>query len=122
MLKIQKNNSEFIIQKGAVSIIFAILLLNMLLVIGLGISVLMLQQIRMSGQIGQTVVAFYAADAGAERCLYEVRKNLAGSCPFIDQTLDFSAQARYTTDYNGTDTITSIGRFGKASRKIELSW
>jgi len=100
----------------------AVLLLSILLVIGLGISVLMLQQMRLSGQAGRSVVALYAADAGAERCLYEVRKNEAVSCPFIDVTLDFSSQATYTVVYDGVSTITSIGKFRGTSRKVELTW
>ena len=111
---------KFISQKGAVSIILAILLLSVLLIIGLGISILMIQQIKMSGQAGRSVVAYYAAEAGAERCLYEVRKNGAVSCPFTDVALD--NQATYSTDYNGLDTITSIGQFRGTNRKVEASW
>lgn len=110
----------FNFQRGAVSIILAVLLLGELLVIGLGVSILMINQIKMSGQTGLSVGAFYAAEAGAERCLYEVRKNGAVNCPFFDVNLD--NQANYTTDYNGVDTITSVGQFRGASRKVELYW
>ena len=100
----------------------AVLLLSILLVIGFGISILMFQQMRLSGQAGRSVVAFYAADAGAEKCLYEVRKDGAVTCPFTDIALDFDAQATYTVDYNGVDEITSIGKFRGTTRKIELTW
>jgi hypothetical protein len=106
-------------QKGAVSILLAVLILSMISVISIGISVLIIQQIKMSGQSGQSVVAFYAADAGAEKCLYQVRKNGAANCSYNDT---LSNGAEYITNYNGTDTITSIGQFMDASRKVELSW
>ena len=106
-------------QKGAISILLAVLILSMVSAIGIGISVLIIQQIKMSGQTSQSVVAFYAADAGAEKCLYEVRKNGVADCPYND-TLDNGAE--YSTTYNGSDTITSIGQFMDASRKVELSW
>ncbi len=106
-------------QKGATSILLSILILSMISVIGLGISTLIIQQIKMSGQTGQSVVAFYAADAGAERCLYEVRKNGVAVCPYAET---FTNGAEYATTYNGSDTITSIGQFMDASRKVELSW
>lgn len=110
-------------QKGATSILLALLLLSVILVIALGGSALMLGQIQMSGQAGQSVVAFYAADAGAERCLYTIRKTTAStSCPYTDVSLDFNSQATYTTVYEGGTDLTSIGQFGVTSRKLELSW
>jgi len=105
-------------QQGAISILLAMLLLTELLVIGLGISFLMVSQIKMSGQVGQSVVAFYAAEAGAEKCLYEVRKGTA-VCP---ATGSLDNGANYATTYNGSDTITSIGQFKDTDRKVELTW
>lgn len=110
-------------QKGAVSILLAILLLSVLLIIGSGIAVLIIQQIKMSGQMGRSVVAYYAAESGAERCLYELRQNGATSCPFTDVPLSFNTNAKYTVIYNdGIDKIESIGQFMGVSRKVEVSW
>jgi len=116
--KDKMNNSQF--QKGAISIVLAVLLLSILLVIGLGVSALMLQQIKLSGQSSQSVVAFYAADAGAERCLWEVRKGM-NICPFTDELLDIPL-TKYTVDYNGTNLIESTGMHGRTVRKLELGW
>jgi len=128
-------------QQGTVSIILAILILSQLLVIGLGISALMLRQIRMSGQAGLSVVAFYAAEAGAERCLYQTRCVTAeiptAECqietgPGLDQgcasvggvisaTLPDST-ASYQASREEDTLITSIGRYVGTSRKVELTW
>jgi len=107
-------------QKGAVSIVLAVLLLSILLVIGLGVSALMLQQIRLSGQSGQSVIAFYAAEAGAERCLYEIRKG-SNSCSWTDEPLDIPL-TKYTVEYNGTNRIESTGEYGATARRLELGW
>ena len=108
-------------QKGATAILLAVLILSILLIIGLGVSNLMISQIKMSAQTGQSVQAFYAAEAGAERCLYEVRKKGANNCP--SGTLDNNATYSVTTDIKiDSGQINSIGRFGQTSRKIELSW
>lgn len=112
------KTKNMVFQQGAVAIIFSVLLLVVLLVIGLGISAVLLQQVKLSRQTGESVVAFYAADAGAERCLYEVRKNAAVTCP--SGVLDNGAS--YTVDYNGSDTVTSLGRFRATSREVELTW
>ena len=106
-------------QQGAISILLAVLLLAELSVIGLGIATLTVGQIKMSGQVGQSVIAYYAAEAGAERCLYDVRKEGAVSCPYTDVPL---GNAKYSTSYNGSDTITSIGQFESTNRKVELTW
>lgn len=113
-------NNRF--QKGAVSIAIAILILSLISVIGFATAFLILQQLKMSGQASRSVVAFYAADAGAERCLYRVRYEEGVDCPFTDEQLDFDSSALYTTTYNGSDQIISVGHFGDASRKIEISW
>ena len=105
-------------QQGAISIFLAVLLLSELLVIGLGVSFLTVQQMEMSRQVGQSVIAYYAAEAGAEECLYEVRKG-TGSCPAAG-SLDNGAN--YATTYNGSDTITSIGHFKVTNRIVELTW
>lgn len=108
-------------QKGATAILLAVLILSILLIIGLGVSALMIGQIKMSAQAGQSVQAFYAADAGAERCLYEVRKKGSNSCP--SGTLDNNAAYSVTVSISEeSGQISSIGRFAQTSRKIELNW
>lgn len=114
-------------QRGAVSVILTLLLLNVLLIMGVGISVLMLQQIQMSIQTGQSVAAFYAADAGAEKCCFQVFLKTGTGCDVpgggsISEVLDSSLDIKYTAKYNGSDTIISVGEYGSADRALKLSW
>jgi len=108
-------------QKGVISIFLATLILSIISIIAFGISTLMLQQIKMSKQMGDSVVAFYAAESGAERCLYQVRKG-SGVCGFTAISLDFDSNAKYTTIYNGLGEIKSTGEFRNTTRKVELNW
>jgi len=55
-------------QKG-VSILLAILIMSVILSIGLGISTILVQQTKMMGTIGNSVIAFFAADSGIEQVL-----------------------------------------------------
>ena len=115
----QENNKN----RGAVTILIALLLSAMLLVIGLGVSTLIFQQLKMSGQTGRSAVAFYAADAGAETCLYQVYTNQDFGCGVgdtIEGTLDENIY--YTADYDGLDTVISIGRYFDTSRALEVRW
>ena len=122
----EKNQDKKVFsQKGAVTVVLTVMILNVLLVIGLGVGVLIFQQIKSSLQAGESVIAFYAAETGAERCLYEIRQNSADNCPYTDISLDFDSRAVYTTVYDesvSSTTMSSIGQYLNISRKIELNW
>jgi len=116
-------------QRGAISIFLAVLLLSELSIIGLGISFLAVQQLKMSGQVGQSVVAYYAAEAGAEKCYYQVRNLTGQGCDNTGQISENIGsgdyQAGYQAGFSGSHeagTVISIGQFGKTSRKVELTW
>jgi len=66
----KKNNQE----KG-VALFLSVLIISVILAIGLGISGILIQQIKISGNIGDSVVAFYAADSGIEQQIYDLYKN-----------------------------------------------
>ncbi|MFH1979029.1 MAG: hypothetical protein ABII97_01425 [Patescibacteria group bacterium] len=122
--------------KGAVSVIFALILVGLLLLISLGMSVLMLQQLKLSSQEGKSTVAIYAAEAGAERCLYQIRcqddlivtttcdSEIINSCfggGVISGILE-DVDANYAAEYNGSDELNSVGDFQEARRGLELRW
>jgi len=116
-------------QQGAISIFLAVLLLSELLIIGLGISFLSIQQLKMSGQVGQSVVSYYAAEAGAEKCYYQVRNLTGQGCDDTGQISENVGsgdyQASYQAEFSGTHeagTVVSIGQFGETSRKVDLTW
>lgn len=55
-------------EKG-VSLLFVILIMGVILAIALGISAIFVQEIQMMREVGYSVIAFYAADAGIEKVL-----------------------------------------------------
>jgi len=57
-------------QKG-VSLYLTLMIMTILLAIALGISSILVSQIKMIRGMGYSVIAFYAADTGIERELYE---------------------------------------------------
>lgn len=54
-----------------VSIFFAVIILSTLLAVALGITTILIGQIRIVKGMADSVVSFYAADTGLERVLYE---------------------------------------------------
>lgn len=118
-----------ILQKG-VSIYLAIVIMFILLSIGLGISTLLVGQIRIIRGMGYSVVALYAADTGIERVLFEIRKNnytpgALPDYPFGPTPVIMNNGATYAVKIisaNGTFTINSIGAYQGTNRAIEISY
>lgn len=71
------NNSE----KG-VSLYIAFMIVAILLVIGFGMSVILISQIKMLRGMGDSVVAFYAANTGIERTLFEINQGAETGAEF----------------------------------------
>ncbi len=101
--------------------IMTILMLSTLLIVGTTIVVVLVNQLKMSSQADQSVMAIFAADAGAENCLYQVRYG-SGSCT-ISGTLSNNAayNASYTLNGNNAD-LQSTGHYSQTYRRIELTW
>ena len=57
---------------------FIVLITGVIFTIALGINSILVQQTKMMGEIGFSVVSFYAADSGAEKQLYDLFKKSAG--------------------------------------------
>lgn len=114
---------NLVAQKGATTILLSVLVLGTMLIIGLTISAVMISQIKMTAQAGQSVKAFYAADSGAELCLYQAR-NLSGPCAGEGGLISgaLSNNANYSAQRIDGTTINSTGFFGKTSRRVELTW
>ena len=54
-----------------VSLYLAIIIMSILLAIVLGVSAILYSQLRITNEVGSSVVAFYAADSGIERAMYD---------------------------------------------------
>lgn len=83
MLLIDKN-------KKGVAIYFAILILSVIFGIGMGLSLIIFNQIKTVREVGNSVFAFLAADSGIEEAMYRLYKR--GEISFtIEGSLDFAS-------------------------------
>ena len=69
-----KSNSK------GVSVFFAVIILSTLLSIALGITTILIGQIRIVKGMADSVVSFYAADTGVEKVLYEDKMCRQAGC------------------------------------------
>jgi len=83
-------------QKG-ISLLFIVLITSLILSIGLGISALLVQEMRMMGEIGYSVIAFYAADSGIEAAVYDLYTSSTSSPPSPYHSGDLDG-AHYDTE------------------------
>jgi Tfp pilus assembly protein PilX len=132
-------------QKGATAILITFFVLMIILLVSLTSASVIVSEVRMSREIANSVPAFYAADAGAERCLYQTRCGLIGS-PTADCIAEIGAGLdggcassvypgsipSYNLVGNGATVfpvtrtsatqITSNGTFSGTNRKVEINW
>lgn len=105
--------------KGAAAILLTVLISSVILLIAGGLSFLALNELKLSREIAESIPAFYSAEAGAEECLYKIRKETdcaAGSTGVL------TSGATWVIGRPSNNILTSFGTFRETNRKIELSW
>ncbi|MDD5144688.1 MAG: hypothetical protein PHW72_01020 [Candidatus Pacebacteria bacterium] len=111
-------------QKGT-SILFAVLVLSLVLSVSFGIANILMFQIKILKEVGHSVAAFYAADAGIEKVLMErhspqnLEENLSNGASFrVIVTAGGSGNCPESINF----CIKSIGSFGGTRRAIEIKY
>lgn len=110
-----------------VSLYLALMIMGMLLAIALGISAIFIGQTKMLKEMGDSVIAFYAADAGIEKSLIQ-RDNpisLNGHSETLDNGAGYNLNVLDSAD-PGCDAdnycIKSTGSYKKTKRAIEITY
>jgi hypothetical protein len=132
-------------QKGAMAILFSFFVLIIVMLISLTVASVMAFEIKMTREIANSTPAFYAADAGAERCLYQSRCGLlvtptpectdaaeigAGldqGCATVGSAIALpyvlGNGARVTEAIRSlSNQIVAQGFYSSTNRKVEISW
>jgi len=116
-------------KESGISLLLAILILALILGVALGLNTILLQQIRMTREMGNSVIAFYAADTGIEEALM-VRDNPSSSCT-QDSPCPLGNGATYYLSISPTSPpdcvaldycIKSVGIFKGTRRGIEIDY
>ncbi len=110
-------------QKGA-SLYLALMVMTIMLSIALGLSSIFIGQTKMIKQMGNSVIAFYAADAGVEKVLL----TRANPVSIPETPLSNGATYQVTVTVGGTGgcplgnnyCIKSVGSYLETRRAIEI--
>lgn len=109
-----------------ISLILTLLVMAAILAIALGVSRLSLGEIKLIRDIPQSLIAYYAAEAGVERGLYEKRVNdvdlTIPDCSSGGELLDNGSRYSVTVTGGTTITIQANGCYGNIKRAIEVSF
>jgi len=114
--------------KKGFTLYLTVLILGLLFAIGIGLSLIVLSQIKISREVGYSVNALCAADSGIERALYGIYKenwplgtSVSGSvdeASFVVETF-FPSPSNCTAQYY---CIKSTGEYKGTLRKLDASY
>ncbi len=125
-------------QNKGIALILTLLILTGLLALALGISTLIIREIKLSQEIANSVVAYGAADTGIERFMYGVNQEdlVVESCCCTAGSGCTTVQNCYTATFSDSNNasyvvctkqvlpaqIKSTGTFGSTNRSIQINY
>jgi len=120
------NKNKF--QQG-IAVYLAITIMTILLAIAFGLSAIFLGQTKMVKEMGNSVIAFYAADAGIEKVLLD-RTNPNLTPDFYSDSLANGATYQVLVSFGGVGDcpaqnnycITSIGTYQETRRAVGIKY
>jgi hypothetical protein len=120
MFNINSQNNK------GISLYFGLIIMAIFLAVALGLITILIGQIGIMRGMGNSVVAFYAADSGIEKTLM-LRESLP---PYLGDILSNGAEYSVTVTAGGGSgcdssfnyCITSIGSFLETKRAIEITY
>ena len=125
------------------ALMMALLILTSILTVSLGAADLVMSGLKMSGTQARSAIAYFAAEAGAERVLWEIRKNgfdLTGCDTVTNKYVDFSVNPAICGSSEHPETLSnsssysvvhtsnppiafmSIGSYSGVKRVVEISY
>ena len=122
----RKKNKMNNFQKGT-SLFYAFLFISIIIAISVGLTSILISQLKLVKGMGDSVVAFYAADSGIEYVLRNRTNPVAGSGVLSNGALyNITVQNKGTGDCIGLPPgynfcIKSVGTYKKSNRAIRIN-
>ena len=125
-------------ENGSVALLLVIIVMAGMLIISLGVSTLLMKQIKMAMTSGESIVAYQAADSGIERAYYALSQDATTTTLFLASVGLTSSQvcsgaspfwftvgsASFCLDIYSTQGhisgIKSIGKYKETNRAIQV--
>lgn len=127
-MKVNLKNMLGLKREKGYALLVVLFILGLLSVIVLGVTVIIATKLKVTITTAHSVVAFYAAESGSERILYNDRKGIYNPNPAeIDTTIKTGTLSNGSTYevilLNDSPTsIKSIGSFQNVKRALEFNY
>ena len=102
-----------------VSLYIALMVMGILLALALGISAILLSQTKVIKEMGNSVIAFYAADTGIERAMYAI--NQEGVMKEVSDSWNGVSYKATPESCDSNTCIKSIGTYKEIRRAIQVT-
>lgn len=124
-----KNFIKNVKNKKGTTLLLSLLILAVIFAIAIGVSNIILNQIKITGRVEESVLAFYAADTGIECKLYDIfilKSPESNSCsqfqsPRYLENKSTIVELNFSTSSIGS-SIESIGQYILTRRGIKIEW
>ncbi len=128
---LKKIKNQVRLKRGS-ALLLSLLIITSIIVIAMGGSAVALSGLKMAGIQSQSVKAYFAAEAGAERLLYEIRKDDDSGISFASPLGEVISETelndgssywvKFASKANGDkyNTFVSLGAFLKTRRSVDL--
>lgn len=108
----RKKPDEFQNLESGVSLYFAVIITSLLLAITLGLSTILISQIKILKEMGDSVIAFFAADTGMEKILFLDTTCLKSNCT---STLTLGSLCQSQMDLVPTTTCVGLVNYSTST-------
>ncbi|MCK5466562.1 hypothetical protein KAI56_03660 [Candidatus Parcubacteria bacterium] len=122
--KILKNIKN---ENGQAALLLVLIVMMMLLFVGLFLTNTVTKQIRATKNVEKFTQAYFLADSGTERILYEIKKGnidpIVDGPDLLNETI--AGLGSYIVEVESTSPslkIKATGFYGNTARAIEISW
>lgn len=109
-----RNNKE-----DGVALLLTVVILSIVLFIAIFIVNNVVTQLKLVGDINDSTIAIYAADAGIEWQLYQIKKGVTVSSPVMSNGAIISTTV---TGAAPSYTVKSLGSYQSVKRQFEISF
>ncbi|MDP2638866.1 MAG: pilus assembly PilX N-terminal domain-containing protein [Candidatus Azambacteria bacterium] len=111
--KISKDNQE------GIALILTVLILSIVMMIAVFIAGIVIAQLKLAGDINDSMTAIYAADSGMEWQLYQIRKGASVPSPIM---FNGSAISTTVTGAAPNFTVKSLGSYKTVKRQFQVEF
>lgn len=113
-MKFIKNNRE-----NGIALLLTVIILSVVALVAVLIANIVIVQLRLARDIGDSQTAIYAADSGVEWQLYQTRKGVSVTSPVMSNGATIET---IVTGVTPNFTIKSLGSYQSVKRQFDVSF